>query len=113
MKSGVHHVRPPVSVLERMLTLRIHLDDCRSDNGALKVLPGSHVHGLLDDEQTQQLVAQAEPVVCEAKRGTIVAIRPLLLHASARATSPSHRRVIHLEFAADPLPGGLEWPRWN
>jgi hypothetical protein len=32
-----------------------------------------------------------------------------VLHASSPATAPMHRRVVHLEFACDPLPGGLEW----
>ena len=36
-------------------------------------------------------------------------MRPLLLHASASGTAPGHRRVVHLEYAAEPLPGGLEW----
>ena len=36
-------------------------------------------------------------------------IRPLLLHASSAAESPRRRRVVHLEYAADPLPGGLDW----
>jgi hypothetical protein len=36
-------------------------------------------------------------------------MRPLLLHASTVANSPRHRRVIHLEFAADELPDGLAW----
>ena len=38
-------------------------------------------------------------------------MRPLLLHASSASQSPRHRRVIHLEYAADPLPGGLVWDR--
>jgi hypothetical protein len=36
-------------------------------------------------------------------------MRPLLLHASASARVPGHRRVIHLEYAAESLPDGLEW----
>lgn len=36
-------------------------------------------------------------------------MRPLILHASGSAQAPAHRRVIHLEFAAAALPGGLEW----
>jgi hypothetical protein len=36
-------------------------------------------------------------------------MRPLLLHASAAAKNPRHRRVIHLEWAAEELPGGLQW----
>src|SRR5579859_5606345 len=41
-KDGVPHVQPPVSLLEQMLTLRLHLDDCDESNGALQVIPGSH-----------------------------------------------------------------------
>ena len=36
-------------------------------------------------------------------------MRPLLLHASSSSSKPEPRRVIHLEYAADDLPGGLEW----
>ena len=36
-------------------------------------------------------------------------MRPLLLHASASGTALGHRRVIHLEYAAEALPEGLEW----
>jgi len=38
-------------------------------------------------------------------------MRPLLLHASSPAVSLSRRRVLHIEYAAEELPGGLEW-RW-
>jgi hypothetical protein len=36
-------------------------------------------------------------------------MRPLILHASSPAEVPSHRRVVHLEYAADCLPGTVEW----
>ena len=36
-------------------------------------------------------------------------MRPLLLHASSPSKVPGHRRVIHLDFASSPLPGGLYW----
>ena len=32
-----------------------------------------------------------------------------LLQASSPALEPEHRRVVHLEFAADELPGDLAW----
>jgi hypothetical protein len=113
IKKGVPHVRPPVCVLERMLALRIHLDDCRGDNGALRVIPSSHELGLLTDDQIEQVVLKSDATVCEVSRGAIMTMRPLLLHTSAPANSPSHRRVVHLEFAVDALPGGLEWPQWD
>src|SRR5205085_1960203 len=45
LKAGVHHVQPPCGILERMIAVRIHLDDCRFDNGPLRVVPGSHRFG--------------------------------------------------------------------
>lgn len=110
-KQGVTHVRPPARVLEGMLTLRIHLDDAGIDNGPLEVLPGTHRLGILAGASVRDVVAPREAVTCTAKAGDVLAMRPLLLHASRRSQSPQHRRVVHLEFAADALPGGLEWYR--
>jgi ectoine hydroxylase-related dioxygenase (phytanoyl-CoA dioxygenase family) len=109
VKAGIPHVRPPVSVLEGMLSLRVHLDDTDEANGALKVLPGSHRHGRLSLTEIDEWRETRSPVVCEVSQGGAMVMRPLLLHASSAAQSPRHRRVLHLEFAAGPLPGGLEW----
>jgi ectoine hydroxylase-related dioxygenase (phytanoyl-CoA dioxygenase family) len=48
-KDGVLHVRPPAEVMARMLAVRVHLDDCGESDGPLRVLPGSHKHGLLSE----------------------------------------------------------------
>jgi ectoine hydroxylase-related dioxygenase (phytanoyl-CoA dioxygenase family) len=109
VKSGVAHVQPPVSALEQMLAVRVHLDDCGEANGPLRVLPGSHGSGRLDAAAIRLWRERVTPIACVACRGEIVLMRPLLLHASSTARAPGHRRVIHLEFAADPLPGGLRW----
>jgi hypothetical protein len=44
-KVGVPHVEAPEWLLEKMLTMRLHLDDMTEENGPLKVLPGSHHSG--------------------------------------------------------------------
>jgi len=108
-KAGVTHVQPPASVLERMVTVRLHLDDCGPDNGPVHVLPGSHRHGRLDSAATERWRAGHVPVPTCAGAGGVLLMRPLLLHASSPSTIPAHRRVVHVEFAADELPGGLEW----
>jgi ectoine hydroxylase-related dioxygenase (phytanoyl-CoA dioxygenase family) len=109
-KKGVLHVQPPVEVLEQMLAVRLHLDDCGPENGPLRVRPGSHRQGRLDDEQLARWQqTQAEAVTCCVRRGGLLLMRPLLLHASAPATHPRHRRVLHLEYASQGLPGGLRW----
>jgi len=35
--------------------------------------------------------------------------KPLLLHPSSPTSALGHRRVIHIDYAANPLPGGLNW----
>lgn len=112
-KAGVVHVQPPAAVLERMVTVRLHLDPCGPENGPVQVIPGSHREGRLaaDDVQQQRAARDAVPACVGA--GGVLLMRPLLLHASSPSTAPAHRRVIHLDFAADALPGGVEWHgRW-
>jgi len=110
-KDGVVHVEPPASVLERMVTVRVHIDDCGPDNGPLRVLPGTHRLGRLDAPSIEHAKATIPESICTVARGGIIAFAPLLLHASSPALVPEHRRVVHLEFAADPLPEGLDWAR--
>jgi len=109
VKAGIDHVIPPVEILEKMLALRIHLDDADESNGALKVIPGSHKHGRLNPQQIQALKEERQVVVCSTPAGGVMAMKPLLLHASSASAQPFHRRVIHLEFSSAQLPGGLEW----
>lgn len=109
VKQGVTHAQPPASVLENMLTLRVHLDDCDADNGPLRVLRGSHRHGRLNDEQIECWQQTGEAVTCLVPRGGVLLMRPLLLHSSSPAKNPRHRRVIHLEYTTDLLPAGLRW----
>jgi len=109
VKDGVVNVQPPDDVLSSIMTIRLHLDDCGADNGALRVLPGSHQAGRLSAEDVDRWRTENTPVTCAVRRGGALLMRPLTLHASSAAQNPGHRRVIHLEFAASGLPGGLAW----
>jgi ectoine hydroxylase-related dioxygenase (phytanoyl-CoA dioxygenase family) len=109
VKSGVPHVHPPADILERMVTLRLHLDDCREDNGPLRVIPRTHHGDRLSDEEVDGACENNTAVTCPMAAGGVLVMRPLILHSSSPATSPRHRRVLHIEFAADSLPRGLEW----
>ena len=109
VKDDVPHVHPPTGILERMVALRIHLDDCGRDNGTLRVLPGSHRDGKLDDAAIDHWRQTTAEVSCCAASGDVLLMRTLLLHASSPVKSPSRRRVIHLEYACETLPGGLKW----
>ena len=107
IKDGAVHVEPPVALLEAIVTLRVHLDACTETDGALEVVPGSHRVGRLERPQFEQTIAQGLPLLCLAERGDILAMRPLLVHRSQRASKPGHRRVLHLEYTAEDLPAGL------
>jgi ectoine hydroxylase-related dioxygenase (phytanoyl-CoA dioxygenase family) len=109
IKDALVHVQPPVSVLERMVTVRFHLDDCGPENGPLQVIPKSHKAGRLTGQQISACREREKSIACVVPRGGALLMRPLLLHASSPAPTPMHRRAVHLEFACDPLPGGLEW----
>jgi hypothetical protein len=110
-KDGTLHVQPPASVLEGMLTVRLHLDDCTEDNGPLRVIPGSHRKGRLSADKIALLRDEGPVVSCTVARGGAVVMKPLILHSSSAAANPGHRRVLHIEFASEPLPYPLEWIR--
>lgn len=109
VKDGVTHVQPPEELLENMLTLRVHLDDCDETNGALMVLAGTHLAGRLSAEAIQEMSARHQECLCSVKAGDVMLMRPLLLHASRKSQSRRQRRVLHIEYAGFTLPMGLNW----
>lgn len=111
VKAGVTHAQAPAAALEKMITIRLHLDDTGVDDGPLRVLAGSHKHGVLSAEQIVKLrqAGEANEVVCTAGRGDVMLMRPLLLHASGKSTSERHRRILHIEYAGFDLPAPLAW----
>ncbi len=108
-KAGAVHVQPPCTVLEAMLTLRISLDEGGADQGALRVLPGSHRHGRLGQSEIERMVQSLSAITCGVSAGGAVLMKPLLLHSSRPAVAALHRRVLHFELAPEQLPPPLEW----
>lgn len=109
VKDGVPHTRASVQVLEHMLAVRLHLDDCGPDNGPLRCVPGSHTLGRLNPDQSLEHKQRLGEQTCNVSRGGVLLMRPLCLHASSPAKTPRHRRVIHIEFAGCELPDPLAW----
>jgi ectoine hydroxylase-related dioxygenase (phytanoyl-CoA dioxygenase family) len=117
VKAGVWYAHAPASALERVIALRLHLDDSTSENGPLRVLPGTHTFGVLSDDEIAAFLCSSRPVPtlpvgtdvrglgpvapveCLVSRGGIVAMRPLIVHASSKSVSPLPRRVLHIEYA--------------
>jgi hypothetical protein len=112
VKDGVPHTIAPSALLSRMVSLRVHLDDCGADAGPLRVKPGSHRHGRLSSAELEQVTQEIETVDCLAARGDVLRFSPLIVHGSTSSSGAAHRRVLQLEYACDELPGGLMW-RWT
>jgi ectoine hydroxylase-related dioxygenase (phytanoyl-CoA dioxygenase family) len=100
VKEGVIYAHAPASALCDVLALRVHLDDSTTQNGPLRVLPGSHRDGVLSDDAIHELVARVPSVDCMIAKGGILAMRPLLVHSSSKSHSEGSRRVIHIEYSA-------------
>jgi hypothetical protein len=56
--------------------------------------------GVLTDEAIEKLAAEIKPVDCLVPAGGIVAMRPLIVHASSKSVIETPRRVLHIEYAA-------------
>ena len=109
IKDGLHHVHAPAAVLDPIVTVRIHLDDCGPENGPLRVMPGSHKNGRLNDPSIEKFRGTHTEFACTISKGGVLLMKPLLLHSSSRATNPTHRRILHFEVTTANLPFGLDW----
>jgi ectoine hydroxylase-related dioxygenase (phytanoyl-CoA dioxygenase family) len=109
VKEGVIYAHAPAIALSRVVALRLHLDDSLLENGPLRVLPRTHEMGVLGDNEIHALSEQITAVDCLVPRGGILAMRPLIVHASSKSRSDMPRRVLHIEYAPTATIGeGLE-----
>jgi hypothetical protein len=108
-KHGALHVAPPFWILARMLTLRLHLDAAQAENAPLLVAPGSHRFGRIAADEAAEVARRCGRVACLAEPGDVWLYATSILHASHAVLRPTARRVLQVDFAAEELPGGLEW----
>ena len=109
LKEGIQFVRAPADVLSGLVAVRLHLDPCELDDGPLRVVPGSHVHGIIGDEEALAMRTAHGETICVAPVGSVLVMRPLLLHASSKGSGTRSRRVLHFVFGPPQLPYGLAW----
>jgi len=93
--------------LKNIFTIRIHLDATDEHNGALKVIPGSHLKDIYRPENIDW--NSNSESICKVGKGGLMIMKPLLLHSSGRTTDNRKRRVIHIEFSSVDLPEQLNW----
>lgn len=107
VKQNQFAVQPSIDILENIFTIRIHLDNTNEENGALKVIPGSHLKGIYRPEKIDW--NKDAEVNCSVSRGGVMIMKPLLLHSSVRTINNQRRRVIHIEFSSLELPEKINW----
>lgn len=111
-RDRVISVRPPQEISKGIFSIRIHLDETNENNGALKVIAGSH-NKVFATEELNLISNNSVPTSCNVQAGGIHLMRPLLLHASSKTKNQKKRRVIHLEFCSMELANGLEWAEFE
>lgn len=107
-KEGTLFVQAPVELLDQLVAVRLHLDPCSEADGPLRVVPASHRAGRIDPEAAV-LARNRHEVSCPSERGGVLAMRPLLLHASSKSTGSSRRRVLHFVYGPRQPGFGLRW----
>jgi ectoine hydroxylase-related dioxygenase (phytanoyl-CoA dioxygenase family) len=107
VKDGVTYAHAPANALEKVLAVRIHLDDSNLHNGPLRILPGTHNAGVLTDDEIHKLAERVNTAECPIPLGGAILMRPLVVHASSKSASDDPRRVLHIEYASgkEILPG--------
>jgi Phytanoyl-CoA dioxygenase (PhyH) len=78
-KAGIWHVQPPLQIMESMLAIPLHLDESDSDNGPLRVIPGTQRHSRLS----------AVEIAASAKNNCVTCMVPeggALVNASSSAS---------------------------
>lgn len=98
-KEGINYAHAPAVALGKVIALRINLDASTEMNGPLRIIPGSHLLGVLDDTLIFEIARQSDAENCLTSVGGVIAMRPLLIHASSKAKTDSPRRVLHIEYA--------------
>ncbi len=98
-KQGINFVHAPTWALSKILALRIHLDASTSSNGPLRIIPGSHSQRLLTDAEFDRARKGKPEIECLVGKGGVIAMSPLILHASSKAVNDEPRRVLHIEYA--------------
>ena len=99
-KAGILYAHAPAWALEQVVALRVNLDDSSRTNGPLRVVPKTHMSGVLTDAAIELITRGATPVDCVTRAGGVVAMRPLTVHASSKSLDDRPRRVLHIEYAA-------------
>lgn len=109
-KDGFWHCEPPLAVMTGMLFIRIHIDACEEENGAMEIALGSHRLGFVSASSAAREAGAFPKEICAADPGDVLVVKALTLHRSKVAVSANSRRAIRVDYARrGDLDPQLEW----
>ena len=109
VECGIPHTIPPKEILEKSLSVRVHLDDCFIENGTILIAPKSHKFGIFKDKAEIEKITASETLYCEIEKGGVMFITSLLLHKSPYSITSKKRRILQIDYVGTFLTNGLEW----
>lgn len=105
IKADVLNVQPPAFVLEQMISVRFHLDPCGEANGALRVIPGSHLQGRIPEEEINRIREEVPERICAGESRRCVAdatVAPSrIVSVSGTGPSPSRPSRLRGRYASE------------
>lgn len=102
IRDGIAYADLDAKTLAGLVALRIHFDPTDGETGALCVVPGSHLDGVMPNGEISN-VPLDRYVPCAASAGDVLILRPLLLHRSSPSRGEGQRRVLHVVYGTQEL----------
>jgi ectoine hydroxylase-related dioxygenase (phytanoyl-CoA dioxygenase family) len=108
VRRGEAYSEPVAESLGSLIALRLHFDTTDERTGALQLISGSHLWGIVPDGKLRELTPGQFTMV-DANPGDVVVMRPLTVHRSPSGSAPAHRRVLHVVYGDANLARELGW----
>ena len=104
VKAGITYTHAPAAALSRVIALRLHIDDSGSDNGPLRVPPGTHTRGVMSDAEVALLARDVHAVDCglSRRRSRRYAAAPCPRVVQGRDRSAAPRATHRIRRCIDP-----------
>lgn len=121
-KEGSLYVQAPVALLEQLVAVRVHLDACSEEDGPLRVVPGSHRHGVIAAEASCRRVGPGQErnrtwggrmvEGCSHTQRRAVACRKMRRVSRARRAPEAGRTTSSTMGASSPMPSSTTAAGW-
>ena len=96
-------VRKNINENANMLVCFLYIDDSNKKNGAIAVVPKSHLSLINPKNNTKGSIKRKPEKIIEAKKGSLLFLDPCLWHRGRTNSSGNRRRVIFINYRSRDL----------